>query len=82
MTNFPESLFNALCIYPLLAQAYNYRLQARRQVINRYLVLSILGCYLVTETYVALLPGTPSGYWAYVVLCVWGIYHFWGMRDD
>jgi hypothetical protein len=78
----PEALFNALCVYALLAKAYNYRLQARRLVIHKYLVLSILTSFLITETYVALLPGTPWGYWAYVALCVWGIYSYWGMRND
>lgn len=68
-----EAIFNAIVGLAFVAQVANYWLLGRG-IVNRYLFLFVLGCYLVTETMVAL--EYPSMY-LYVVLNLWGLWNIY-----
>jgi len=65
------SIFNTLVVLAFLVQLYNYW-ELGEDRVNHYTWLFVLGCFVVTESMVALTM-SPT-YWAYVVLNVFGIW--------
>lgn len=80
--NQSEIVFNAVCIFTALAQAYNYRMLGKHLEISRYLNLFICSGFLLTETFIAVQQSTPWGYWVYVLLSAWGLYNFMGSKPE
>jgi hypothetical protein len=64
-----QIMFNAIVASAFVAQIVNYWLLGRG-IVNRYLFLFVLGCFLVTETMLAL---SFPAVWLYVALNLWGI---------
>jgi hypothetical protein len=65
-------IFNAIVVIAFLAQALNYWLLGKG-ILNRYLYLLVLSCFIVTEGIVAI---TFPAMWLYVLLSLWGVFNF------
>lgn len=70
-------IFNAVVVAAFIGQCINYYLLGAKGIINRYLFLFVLGCYIFTESILALQH--PS-LWLYVLLNLWGVFNFLGHR--
>ena len=68
-----ELIFNAVVVMGFLGSIVNYWMIGQGKI-NRLLFLFVLGCFVVTESIVAL---HQPVYWLYVALNVWGIYNLW-----
>lgn len=66
-------LFNIVVVLGFLGSVLNYWLLGKGRI-NKPLFLFVLGCFVVTETCVAL---HQPVYWLYVALNVWGIWNLW-----
>ena len=64
-------IFNTLVVMAFIVQVYNYWKLGNDEV-NHYTWLFVLGCFVVTETMVAL--ATDPVYFLYVVLNLFGIW--------
>lgn len=64
-------IFNVIVAMGFFVQVYNYWLLGDGRV-NRYTWLFVLGCFVVTETMVAL--STSPVYFLYVALNIFGIW--------
>lgn len=73
MTSEAEVVFNVIVAMAFFAQVANYWLLGRG-IISRYLFLFVLGCYLVTESMLAIQH--PS-LWLYVALNLWGLFNIY-----
>lgn len=71
-----QTMFNVVASMAFLAQVVNYWLLGRG-IINRYLFLFVLGCYLVTESMLAI---HYPAMWLYVVLNLWGLFNIYKQR--
>ena len=69
------AIFNGIVILAFVVQVYNYYELGKGRV-NRYAWLTVLGCFVVTESMVAL--AMSPWYFLYVALNVWGIYNLIG----
>jgi hypothetical protein len=66
-------IFNVIVVMGFLGSVVNYWLLGQGRI-NRHLFLFVLGCFVITESLVAI---HQPVYWLYVALNVWGIYHLW-----
>lgn len=64
-------IFNVLIVLAFLVQIYNYWMLGEDRV-NHYTWLFVLGCFVVTETMVAL--AVSPVYFLYVALNIFGIW--------
>jgi len=65
-------VFASLVILAFVVQVYNYY-ELGRDRVNHYTWLFVLGCFVITESMVAL--AVSYWYFLYVVLNLWGIYN-------
>lgn len=68
-----EIIFNTVVVFGFLGSVLNYWLLGKGRI-NRLLFLFVLGCFVVTESLVAI---HQPVYWLYVALNIWGIYNIW-----
>ena len=71
-------MFNVIVVLGFLGSVLNYHLIGQGRL-NRMVFLFVLGCFVVTESMVAL--HFPV-YWLYVALNLWGIYNLWRREDE
>jgi hypothetical protein len=73
-----EAVFTCVVVLGFFAAVVNHRLVAKDRT-SRLVYIFMLGCFLYTESYIAL--GRPI-MWLYVSLNVWGLYWFWRTRNE
>lgn len=71
-------IFNAIVVMAFLVQIYNYY-ELGYDRVNHYTWLFVLGCFVVTETMVALINPVYS---LYVLLNLWGIWSLLRGHND
>ena len=69
-----EIIFNTVVVMGFLGSIYNYWLLGKGHI-NKLVFLFVLGCFVITESMVAI---HQPVYVLYVLLNVWGIYNLWG----
>lgn len=68
-----EIIFNTVVVMGFLGSLLNYWLLGKGQI-NKLVFLFVLGCFVITESIVAI---HQPVYWLYVALNVWGIFNLW-----
>jgi len=70
-------IFNLVVVAAFVGQVVNYYLLGTKGIINRYLFLFVLGCYIFTEGVLAM---QHPVLWLYVILNFWGVANFLGKQ--
>jgi hypothetical protein len=72
-----EIIFSCVVVLGFFSAIINHKLVAKDRV-SRPTYVFMLGCFLYTESYIAL---ERPIMWLYVSLNLWGLYWFWRTRN-